>query len=37
MKFQLTVLFNKLKESPVGEDTEIMICLDEALDLIGED
>lgn len=37
LKFQLTVLFNKLKESPVGEDTEIMICLDEALDLIGED
>lgn len=37
LKFQLTVLFNKLKESPAGEDTEIMVCIDEALDLIDTD
>ena len=37
LKFQLTVLFNKLKESPVAEDTEIMVCLDEALDLLDMD
>jgi 5-methylcytosine-specific restriction endonuclease McrA len=37
LRFQLTVLFDKLKESPVGEDAEIMVCLDEALDLIDTD
>lgn len=37
LKFQLTTLFNKLKESPIGEDTEIMVCLDEALDLLDID
>lgn len=34
LKFKLTVLFNKLKDSQVSEDTEIMVCLDEALDLL---
>ena len=37
LKDQLTVLFDKLRNSPVGDDAEIMICLDEALDLIDTD
>ena len=34
LKYQLTVLFDKLRESPVGDDAEIMICLAEALDMM---
>lgn len=37
LKAKLTLLFDKLKESPAAEDVEIMVCLDEALDLIDID
>ena len=37
LKYQLTVLFDKLRESPVGDDAEIMICLAEALDMMDTD
>ena len=31
---KLIILFDKLKESEISDDSEIMVCLDEALDLI---
>ena len=37
LRIQLTALFEALKESPVGDNTEIMVCLDEAIDLIDGD
>ena len=37
LRTQLTMLFEALKESPVGDNTEIMVCLDEAIDMIDGD